>query len=93
MPKYTTEKVCGHYLYFTSFCTIEAMHVHAGDEQLSEAKSAKFFVRADGSSVMKRRGDLTKVQQTGIQAYIKKHYLRMYTLWATASENGFYIGK
>ena len=52
MPMYTPDKVCGHYLYFTSFCTIEAVHVHAGDEQLSEPKSPKFFVRADGSSVL-----------------------------------------
>lgn len=93
MPKYTTEKVYGHYLYFTSFCVIEAMHVHAGNEELAEAKAAKFFVRADGTTVMKRRGDLTKEQQKGIQAYIKKHYLRMYSLWSTSSANGFYIGK
>ena len=30
------------------------MHVHAGDEQLSEPKSAKFFVRDEGAS-----GDVT----------------------------------
>ena len=92
MPKYAPDKVCDHYLYFTSFCTIEAMHVHAGAEELSEPKSAKFFVRADGSSVLKRRGDLSKRQQTGIQAYIKKNYLSMYTLWSTMSDNGFYVG-
>lgn len=93
MPKYTTEKVFGHYLYFTSFCIIEAMHVHAGDENLSESKSAKFFVRADGSSVLKRRGDLTKIEQRGIQEYIKKNYLRMYALWSSISSNGFFVGK
>ena len=47
---------------------------------------------ADGSSVLKRRGDLTKSQQAGIQAYIKKNYLSMYTLWSTMSDNGFYVG-
>ena len=93
MPKYTPDKVFGHYLYFTSFCTIEAMHVHASDEELSEAKSAKFFDRADGSTVLKRRGDLTKVQQAGIQAYIKKNYLAMYELWSTMSASGFYSGR
>jgi hypothetical protein len=45
MPKYIADKVFGHYLYFTSFCTIEAMHVHASDKKLTEQKSAKFFVR------------------------------------------------
>jgi len=90
MPKYTPDKVFGHYLYFTSFCTIEAMRVHASDRKMTETKSAKFFVRADGSSVLKRRGDLTKSQQLGIQAYIKKNYLSMYAMWSTMSVNGFY---
>ena len=54
MPKYFEDKVFNHYLYFTSHCIVEAMHVHAGNEELSEEASAKFFVRADGSSVMKR---------------------------------------
>ena len=69
------------------------MHVHASDKQLTERKSAKFFVRADGSSVLRRRGDLTKSQQIGIQAYIKKNYLAMYELWSTMSTNGFFSGK
>ena len=29
MPKYFAEKICGHWLYFTSHCLLEAMHVHA----------------------------------------------------------------
>ena len=93
MPKYTEDKICGHYLYFTSYCTLEAMHVHASDKSLSEAKSAKFFVRADGSSVMKRRGDLTREEQSGIQRYIKKNYLSMFERWTAKSANGFYVGK
>ena len=43
MPKYTEYKVFGHYLYFTSYCVVEAMHVHAGDEEMTQSKSAKFF--------------------------------------------------
>lgn len=45
MPKYYEFKVAGYYLYFTSFCTIECMHVHASDRKLTEAGSAKFFVK------------------------------------------------
>lgn len=93
MPKYFEYKVCGHYLYFTSHCIVEAMHVHASDEELSEDNSAKFFVRADGSSILKRRGDLTKKEQVGIQRYIKKHYLAMYAKWSRKSQQSFYIGK
>ena len=71
----------------------QAMHVHASDRKLTEQKSAKFFVRADGSSVLRRRGDLTKSQQIGIQAYIKKNYLSMFALWSMMSSNGFFVGK
>ena len=93
MPKYIADKVFGHYLYFTSFCTIEAMHVHASDKKLTEQKSAKFFVRADGSSVLRRRGDLTDREVAGIRAYIKKNYFSMYALWSMMSSKGFYVGK
>lgn len=33
MPKYFEYKVCGYYLYYTSHCIIEAMHVHASDRK------------------------------------------------------------
>lgn len=45
MPKYYEYKVCGYYLYYTSHCVIEAMHVHASDRRLTEAGSAKFLSR------------------------------------------------
>ena len=51
MPKYFDFKVCGYFLYFTSHCIIECMHVHASDARLTEAGSAKFFVKSDGSTV------------------------------------------
>jgi hypothetical protein len=60
---------------------------------MSEDSSAKFFVKADGSSVMKRRGDLSRKEQVGIQRYIKKHYMSMYAKWARMSKQGFFVGK
>lgn len=90
MPKYHPNKVFGHYLYFTSHCTLEAMHVHAGNEELAEDGSAKFFVCADGSTRLMRRGDLTDKEVVGIQKYIKENYLDMYILWSRSSDNGFY---
>ena len=50
MPKYYQEKVAGYYLYYTKHCVIEAMHAHASDKKMTEEGSAKFFVRADGST-------------------------------------------
>ena len=56
MPKYYEFKIAGYYLYFTSYCIIECMHVHASDRRLTEAGSAKFFVRDNGDTVLQERG-------------------------------------
>ncbi len=76
MPKYYRDRIADHYLYFTSHCIVEAMHVHASDSKLTEAGSAKFFVKADGSSVMQHRGDLTDREVNIIQRFIKKSCAR-----------------
>lgn len=47
MPKYFDFMICGYYLYFTSHCIVEAMHVHASDKRLTEAGPAKFFVKGN----------------------------------------------
>ena len=90
MPKYYPYKVYGYYLYYTSFCIIECMHVHASDSKLSEGGSAKFFVRGDGSTEAQKRGVLTEIEIRKIQRFIKEHYLEMYEMWKTDSDNGFY---
>ena len=90
MPKYYPNKVYGYYLYYTSFCVIECMHVHASDSTLSEGGSAKFFVRSDGSTVLQRQGILSDIEVRKIQGFIKEHYLEMYEMWKTDSDNGFY---
>ena len=51
MPKYYEYKIAGYYLYFTSYCVIECMHVHASDRKLTEIGSAKFFVKDNGKYV------------------------------------------
>ena len=90
MPKYTRDKVCGCYLYYTAACVIEAMHVHASNEQLREDASAKFFVRKDGSTLVAQRGCLKEWQISGIQRYIKLNYLDMYGTWSRISNKGFF---
>ena len=55
MPKYYGYKVCGYYLYFTSHCIVEAMHVHASDRKESERTAAKFFVKSSGVSDTSRQ--------------------------------------
>jgi len=90
MPKYYPYKVYGYYLYYTSFCVIECMHVHASDSKLTEGGSAKFLVRSDGSTLVQKKGVLSDIEVRKLQAFIRDHYLEMYELWKTDSDNGFF---
>ncbi len=90
MPKYFEFMVSGYYLYFTSFCIIECMHVHASDKKLSEGGSAKFFFKGNGDTVLQNRGKLTDKEINRIQSFIKKNYLAMYKKWSEYSEKGFF---
>lgn len=92
MPKYYPFKIADHYLYFTSACIVEAMHVHASDRKLTEANSAKLFVRADGSSDLRKRGDLTDKQINTIMKFIKENYMDMYRMWKDYGGQGFFRG-
>ena len=85
-------KIAGYYLYFTSHCTIEAMHVHASDRHLTESGSAKFFVKGNGDTVVQNRGILTDREISKIQAFIRMNYQEMYLAWAAYSDNSFYRG-
>ena len=93
MPKSYGDKVYGYYLYFTSHCIVEAMHAHASDSKMTEAGSAKFFVKADGETDVAEKGQLKEHEVTGIQACIKKHYREMYLKWSEMSDAGFYEGR
>lgn len=90
MPKYYEFKVCGYYLYYTSHCIIEAMHVHASDKRLTETGAAKFFVKSSGETTVEKRGTLSDREISRIQSFIKKNYKEMYLKWAALSETGFY---
>ena len=93
MPKYYGFKVCDHILYFTTHFTVEAMHVHAGNEEMNERIAAKFFVKANGDTVLQKAGDLNSRLVSGIQQFIKENYREMYARWQEFSDTGFYTGK
>ena len=90
MPKYYEFKIAGYYLYFTSHCVIECMHVDASDRKLTESGSAKFFVRENGDTVLQDRGILNDREIRIIQGFIKQNYQEMYLKWAEYSSEGFY---
>lgn len=90
MPKYYEYKVAGYYLYFTSYCTIECMHVHASNRELTEGGSAKFFVKDNGDTVLQNKGRLTDREILKIQKFIKKNYREMFMKWSAYSKYGFY---
>ncbi len=83
MPKYYDFMVAGYYLYFTSHCIIEAMHVHASDKKLTEAGSAKLFVKGNGETEVKTQGLLTDRELRIIREFIKDNYKDMYIRWAS----------
>ena len=93
MPKYFDFKVCGYYLYFTSKCIVECMHVHASDTNLTEESSAKLFVKENGDSIVQNKGILKEKELNRIKAFIKKNYMAMYEKWVAISDKGFYRGK
>ena len=90
MPKYYDFKVSGYYLYFTSFCVIECMHAHASDRKLTEAGSAKLFVKEDGEIVIAEKGFLTDRDLRKIRLFIKENYKEMYIKWISLSDKGVY---
>lgn len=55
MPKYYKFMVAGYYLYFTSYCVLECMHVHASDSNLTQQIAAKFFVKSNGDTVVQKK--------------------------------------
>lgn len=90
MPKYFDFKVAGYFLYFTSFCVVECMHVHASDRKMTESGSAKFFVKANGETILQNRGILTDRELRLIQEFIKDHYQEMYIKWSKYSKNEYF---
>ena len=90
MPKYYEFKVCGYYLYYTAHCVIEAMHVHASDKKLSEAGSAKFFVKSNGETLVQDKGILNDREIRIIREFIKENYREMYLKWSEKSNTGFW---
>ena len=72
MPKYYDYMVAGYFLYFMSFCTVECMHVHASDKQLTEGGSAKFFVKENGDTVLQNRDRLNDREILKIESFIKR---------------------
>jgi hypothetical protein len=90
VPKYYEFKVCGYYLYYTSHCIIEAMHVHASDKKLTESGSAKFFVKSNGDTTVERQGILSEREVRIIREFIKDNYKEMYLKWSELSDNGFF---
>jgi hypothetical protein len=69
------------------------MHVHASDRKLTEAGSAKFFVKDNGDTVLQNRGILNDREINKIQEFIKQNYQAMYLKWSAYSEQGFYGNK
>ena len=90
MPKYFPFKVAGYYLYYTMECIIECMHVHASDARLTEAGSAKLFVKSNGDTIIQNKGMVSDQDMRKIQKYIKLNHEIMFEIWSESSKHGYY---
>ncbi len=50
-------------------------------------------IKVDGYANVAEKGQLNEREGTGIQAFIKKHYRKMYLKWSEISDTGFYEGR
>ena len=66
------------------------MHVHARDRKLTEAGSAKFFVKSDGDTTIEKQGQLNEREVREIRKFIKKNYKEMYLKWQQVANTGYY---
>lgn len=68
------------------------MHVHASDRKLTEGNSAKFFVKANGDTIVQSQGRLTDKETRIIRQFIRDNVKEMYLKWREYSDYGFYLG-
>ena len=67
-----------------------SMIQYTSDRKLTEAGSAKFFVKNNGDTTLERQGSLTDREVRKIRAFIKEHYKEMYLKWIEIADTGFY---
>ena len=53
-------------------------------------RESSMVITSDGSTVVQKQGALTDQELRKIQSFIKEHYLEIYEMWKTDSDNGFY---
>ena len=51
---------------------------------------AKFFVKADGDTIVMNRGVLSDIDIRRIQNYIKDNHEAMFEMWSKDSGHGYY---
>ncbi len=69
---------------------IECMHVHASDSGLTEAGSAKLFVKPNGDTIIHHKGRVSDSDMKKIQKYIKLNHETMFEIWSEYSKHGYY---
>ena len=61
--------------------------------KLTEAGSAKFFVKENGDTEIRDKGMLSRIELGTIKRFIKENYKEMYKKWSALSDTGFFVGK
>lgn len=93
MPKYFTFKICGYYLYFTTSCIDEPIHIHISDTKLSEKGSAKLWLHCDGTTTIQNSGTISDRDMNMIRKFIHKNINTIENKWKEHSNNTNYKNK
>lgn len=66
------------------------MHAHASDSKLTEAGSAKLFIKPDGDTIIQNQGQVSDSDMRKIRKYIKINHVTMFENWSKYSIHGYY---
>ena len=77
------------WLLFILYCKL-CYRGYACDRKLTEAGSAKFFVKSDGDTTIEKQGQLNEREVREIRKFIKKNYKEMYLKWQQLANTGYY---
>ena len=85
MPKYFRYKVAGYFLCFTSHCIVEPIHAHASDSKLTEAGSAKIWVKENGDTIVANYGIISHSDISVIRQFMKDNIDSIKSTWTDFS--------
>ena len=94
MGKYTTQKVAGYWLYYTTTCLNERIiHVHANSPKPTRSGAAKIWVYEDGSTSVAEQGKVSDRDMKVIRDWIYSNIDLIEYEWKSNGQGGVFKQK